>query len=434
MSDATSGDKDFRRMAPTVNKAGRINPTVADMVFVALNTPGYGGSQGLNMCIWSDPGGGKTSLVKEAAKIAGFNPYVIVLTRVAPEDITGIPRVIEVKLGKDGSPLADDAPAAERAKAETAYFTVKTPDLRFINISRDKKALVIFDDATNTTPAVQAAALDILLEKEFSDGAGQYLSLKHVPMVLMANHGEGASLTPFLAPVANRMMHVWMDNKDVFKWWQADRASQLTLDMKKVDTVAKEYPALLEKSWNLVNDYIKEKGVAAFSTPTPQDFPMSEDYAFATSRSYEFMVRWIAAAEHFGIDDARGIQGCIGLEKAAEFSKWRTLVELVNDAYARKIEWEVLKPDMQATVAIAAARRFQTDDQLSGLLASLKKLTKLSEGSQDVSYHAREYLLKRALGKEEPKLTANQIFLVRTNWPERFKALAGPADDARGVA
>lgn len=429
MTEASSHNQMPKRMAPNVDARGRIQPTVADMVFVALNTPGYGGSRGLNLCIWSDPGGGKTSLVKEAAVVAGFNPYVIVLTRVAPEDITGIPRVVEVKVGADGQPLSQDATQAEKDAATTSYFTVKTPDLRFVNISRDPKALIIFDDATNTTPAVQAAALDILLEKEFSDGASQYISLKHVPMVLMANHGEGASLTPFLAPVANRMFHIWMDNNDVFKWWNSGRLSQLTLDTKKADGIEAAYPALLEKHWTLVTDYIKEKNVNAFTTPTPQDFPNSEDYAYATSRSYEFMIRWMAACEYFGVDDTRGIKGCIGKRKANEFMKWRRINQLVYEIYDRTIDWKALTPDEQTSAAWTAAQRFKTDEQLTGLVASLTVLTKLCEGSQDVSFQARESLIKRALGQEGDAMTANQIMVVRTAWPERFRKLAGGSND-----
>ncbi len=434
MTEASSAGKAFRHMKPAHDGNRRIVPTVEDMIFIAINTPGYGGSKGLNICIWSDPGGGKTSIVKEATKHAGLNPYVIVLTRVAPEDITGIPRVIEVAVDENGSPLPATASEKQKSKAKKLFFTLKTPDLRFVNIARDPKALVIFDDATNTTPAVQAAALDILLEKEFSDGAGNVLSLKHVPMVMMANHGEGASLTPFLAPVANRMMHVWMDNRDVLKWWMSDRASQLTITTSKACSIAAAYPELLDKNWKLANDYIKEKRLRAFTTPTPQDFPESDLYAFATSRSYEFMVRWMAACEHFGVADERGIEGCIGKEKAADFIKWREIIRLVDGAYSDTIDWKKLNPDKQREVAVQATRRFQTDDQLKGMLSSINRLTELNEKSEDVIVDARKSLVKRAIGQEKPAMTRTQSAMVRKNWPEQCRQMAGPSRGLGEVA
>ena len=417
----------FRRMAAVRNDQGLIIPTVSDLVYMAITSPGYGDSQGLNICLWSDPGSGKTSLVKEAIKAAGYEPYVIVLTRVAPEDMTGIPRVIEVKIDADGNPLAANATDAERQAARSSFFTVKTPDIGFIEIASNKKAAIIFDDATNSTPAVQAAALDIFLEKEFADGNGKRVTLKHAPQVVMANYGEGSALTPFLAPVANRMAHVVMTARDVVLWWRSKRASQLTIDLDKATTInSAAYEKLLDKYWAMVEDYIGEKGESALSDPTPQDFPNPADYAFATSRSYEFMVRWMASCEYYGVDDSRILPGCIGKEKAAEFTKWRTLIRLVRDAHAGKVEWALLKPDMQATVAMAAARRFENDSHLSGLLKSLKSLTKLCEGSQDVSYAAREYLIKRATNLEQPGLSEKQAEMVRKAWPDKFKPLSLP--------
>src|SRR5205085_843144 len=154
-------------------------PTVADMVFLALNTPGFKGSQGLNVCIWSDPGEGKTSMVEDVVAKAERNRHVIVLTRVAPEDLTGIPNIIEVPVDARGNPLPPDKAHLAASKMK---LTVKVPDARFVDISRDPKAVIILDDATNSTPAVQAAALDILLERKFTDGRGQTVSLKHVSM------------------------------------------------------------------------------------------------------------------------------------------------------------------------------------------------------------------------------------------------------------
>ena len=466
MSDAEAAQP--QRVAPRVLDSGRIEPTVADMVFVALNTPGFAGATGINLCIWSDPGHGKTKTVEDVVKWAGRKPYGLVLTRVAPEDMTGIPFRIEVFVDANGAPLGADATEAEKASAEKRVFTVKAPDLQFVNIARDPQAVIIFDDATNSTPAVQAAALDILLEKKFSDGTGKTISLKHVPMVLMANHGEGASLTPLLSPVANRMVHIWMTTRDVLMWWRARRVSQVSLNIDKTKTLAKNWPALEAKAWDLVNDYIIEKGIESdkvegskklrldqpwsidrdlpsnskseygkevFDTPTPQEFENVESYAFATSRSWEFAIRWIAACEHYGIDDTRGIVGAVGVEKAKPFLEWRRTRELVGQVFANKVDWSKLQPSEQNRVSLEAARRFTSDEQLGGMLASFKKLAKLCEGSEDVYRPAREHLLNRALGKAEPAITVNQIFLIRSQWPERFRQMAGPADDrALGAA
>lgn len=449
---------EIERAAPRILPGGLIEPTVADMVFVALNTPGFADAMGVNICIWSDPGNGKTKTVEQVIEMSGRKKYGLVLTRVAPEDMTGVPFKIEVYIDRDGKPLGPRASEAEKAAAEMRVFTVKAPDLQFINISRDPRAVLMFDDATNSTPAVQAAALDIFLEKKFSDGTGGEVSLKHVPMVLMANHGEGASLTPLLSPVANRMIHVWMTSRDQLLYWTSHRKSQLTLNINKKNTLKAHWPTLEAKYWGMVEDYMIEVGylgdkdqhgkprldapwsmerdlpsnsksiygAQVLDSPSPQEFEEVESYAFATSRTWEFAVRWMAACEHFGVDDTRGVVGAIGVGKAKPFLEWRRVITLVEQTHQNKIDWSLLQPSEQQRISLRAAQTFEGDEQLTGMLRSFTKLRREAQGSEDIYHQAREHLIKRAV--ENDRMTPNQVFEIRRAWPDLFRQRAGAAD------
>ena len=430
MSNSQAEAEVRARAQPTVNpESGLIDPTVADMVFMAINTPGFKGAVGLNVFVWSDPGAGKTSLVEDVIEWAQRDPNVIVLTRVSPEDMTGIPFRIEFPADKNNQPIPLDKDGNPTAPVDhIERYTAKMPDIRFKKISENPRAVIIFDDATNCTPAVQAATLDLLLERTFDDGTGRKISLKHVAMVAMANHGEGASLTPLLSPVANRFMHVWMDGRDYVQWWNNDCKSTLTVDPEKINTLDAEFPERYERAFALVKEFVKDKQLAAFTVPTPQDFPRSQDYAFASSRTYEFMARWIAIAEHFGVDSQRGIQGCIGDDKAKLFNEWMLQRELIAQAHQNKINWAKLAPSMQERIGLLAAQKFQTTDNLDGLLKSLQRLTDLTQNkSQDQSETAREYLIRRALGAKlrgsqetSPPLSPEQAAMVQRQWPKKY--------------
>ena len=417
---------------------GKIEPTLSDLTLMAVIAPGYRGSRGLTMCFHSDPGTGKTSLMTKAIKQAGLHPYIIDMTRRAPEDVTGIPHPVKKDLAiKDASGEQMHNPDGTPTTVEV-WFTIKTPDITWATIEADRKAVIIFDDATNIPPAVQAAMLDIVLDKRFSDGAGGFVSLKHAAMLMAANYGDGSSLTPFLGPIANRAGHVVATARDNRLYYEAvnaydlERHPELLAEAEdpELTTIDVAKAATLEQGWNL--RYAKKLGLIArwatenrnaLTSPTPQDFPTPDDYAFATNRSYEFLARWLAVCEHFDVDTQRVTYGIIGKDKGRDFLEWMAVREQVAQALANTLDWKGLTPAQMGTVSKKAAGEATTREEVEGLIASFKRLEPAVGMSQDPFRPGRELLIARARADDSP-FTETTRFVIRAAFEDAWNTSA----------
>lgn len=103
-----------------------------------------------------NPGLGKSALVKTLAeKVLGYKMITIIGSQKEPQDVTGFPRLVAKPL-PDGSQI----PVTEYA----------IPGWEFL-ILRERKLVLFLDEFSNSTPAVQAAMLQILNEREFPDGS-----------------------------------------------------------------------------------------------------------------------------------------------------------------------------------------------------------------------------------------------------------------------
>lgn len=442
-------DPDVRpRAEPNIDpRTGLLIPTAEDLMFMSLVTPGLDDAEGLSVLMWGAPGGGKTSMMKDAIRWAGRTPYYIDLSLQAPEDLAGIPRVSNVELSADGKirvflnedeagNITDPAPGQPANRVVTA--SLRAPDITWLKLSDDHNAVLVIDDITNALPAVQAAMLRVVLSREISDGRGGFVSLKHMPILAAANFGKNLGLNPLLGPLANRFEHVfWEQDPDGLAWWNSRRASQLTIDLDRASGIAERFDELLADKWEVVNDFVVEHQIEAFS-PVPEFFHSVEEHAFATNRSYEMLIRSLVTHELLGVDPTRMMKGTIGADKAELFGKWMRKRELIRQVYDGSIDWSRHDPSTQRRVAEDAVKRFRADtrdrsgryestDDLVSLVGSLQKLREQSRGSEDVSRFPRDALLQRlgatsvipGRSTQQVDATADERRLVREAFGER---------------
>ncbi|MBA3019614.1 AAA family ATPase [Propionicimonas sp.] len=175
------------------------------------------GASGVAVLLWSDPGLGKSSLVRGLAAAQGLPCEVVLGSIREPADVAGLP----VVRGDGSVVLSPPSWAVRLADAAAGY--------------------VLLDELSTCPPAVQAALLAVALDRVVGD-----LALPSGVRVLAAANpadraADGWELSP---PLANRFCHVsftpsvdeWLDGMTV--GWSAPPASRaITADPVRVAAV-----------------------------------------------------------------------------------------------------------------------------------------------------------------------------------------------------
>ena len=184
-----------------------------------------------------NPGLGKSALVGMVAEMLEYKMITIIGSQKEPQDVTGFPRLVE-------KPLPDGGTVSV-----TEYAI---PYWEFA-ILREKKVVLFLDEFSNSTPAVQAAMLQILNEREFPDGS----KLPNATVIIGAmNPVETAADGYELGlPVTNRLKFIpWEPSFEtwaqglVTNWGQPDKINKDVLYWRKmVVEFLKRNPSLLYK-------------------------------------------------------------------------------------------------------------------------------------------------------------------------------------------
>lgn len=193
MSKQQSDAKQMKKWAP------RKSENIEQLILTALCTP-IGEEPagklwdmiGIPVILWGPPGIGKSSRVKAAARAMNEPFELIYPAGRQPEDFSGVP-VARPEGGLDVECIM----AAVNKLAKIGH------------------GIIFFEDMSGTRPATQAALLGAILDRRFGD--------KEVPglvrMAAAANPPEsGAGAHMFEAPLANRFMHVFMDEPSGRQW------------------------------------------------------------------------------------------------------------------------------------------------------------------------------------------------------------------------
>lgn len=221
--------------------------------------------------IWSGPGLGKSSLVRQAAGALGLGLIDLRATLIDPVDLRGIPTV-----------------ASGRS-------TWCPPDF----LPKDGSGVLFLDELAQAPPLVQAACLQLTLDRRI----GEYCLPDGWAVVAASNRAEDRAGTHrLISPLLNRFVHLDLD-VDAEDW----------------------------QSWAVTAGIAPE--VRAFLRLRPAllfDFdPSSNPRAFPTPRSWQFASDMLAAAPpHLS---QRLIAGCVGDGAAAEFAGFLALYRELPD-------------------------------------------------------------------------------------------------------
>src|SRR6266540_4608017 len=155
-------------------------PVVAVTSTALITVLRAAGRAGVAVCLWGDPGIGKSSLIQAAAAADDVPCEIVIGSLREPSDFAGLPVVTD-----DGVRLEPPSWAKRLQAAQAGYL--------------------FLDELSTSPPAVQAAMLGVALERRIGD----LVLPRAVQVVAAANPPERAAdgwdLSP---PLANRFLHI----------------------------------------------------------------------------------------------------------------------------------------------------------------------------------------------------------------------------------
>ena len=226
--------------------------------------------------ITSQPGTGKSSVMAQIAEEKGMRLIDVRLAQLAPEDIRGVP-------------------FPDKEDKVTYWFSPN-----FLPHDTNEKTILFLDELDKCNPAVQNAALQLLLDRK----VGDYNVPDTCFMVAAGNRVQDNSYSINLSSaLANRLYHLEMDNT-VSDW--TDWAMNSSIRQEIVGFIQFRPEILYEKE-------LKE-GMTAYPTP----------------RTWEFLSHLL---DTFGSKDEDVIdagQMSVGVGAAREFLAYRNVYSGIN--------------------------------------------------------------------------------------------------------
>lgn len=253
-----------------------------------------------------NPGLGKSALVRNLAEnMLKCNLVTIIGSQSEPTDITGFPRLVEHTM-TDGTRVSI-----------TEYAL---PWWQF-KILQEKKIVLFLDEFSNSTPAVQAAMLMILNEREFANGMkipDETVIIGAMNPVATAADGNELSL-----PVVNRLKFLpWEPSYDtwsrglVTNWGHPERVSKEEMYWRKeVIAFLNTRPDLLYK----LPDHLEEddpSSMYGLTTDAEKDIYNS---AYPSNRSWTNLAKTLAYCRGNETVENLSANGIVGYEAATAF-------------------------------------------------------------------------------------------------------------------
>lgn len=213
-------------------------PTVTPSQLVDM-LPTYHQAQ-IPLFLWGSPGIGKSSLIRRYAQTIDAHVVDVRLSQYDPVDLRGLP-----------SPSGDST----RWLAPSILPFVGNP-----NFPTDHPILLFLDEIAQASPAVQAAAFQLVLDRR----VGEHQLLPNVYIIAASNRSTDRAGTNRLAtPLLNRFTHVEVTvDFDAWKAW----AIQVGIHPLIVGFLSQR-PALLDQFETAL-----KAGAQAFPTPRSWEF------------------------------------------------------------------------------------------------------------------------------------------------------------------
>lgn len=296
------------------------------------------GLQSAPIMVWGQPGIGKSDVVRQVGKMLGRLVIDIRLLLKDPTDLSGIPFLNTLTQRMDYSSPSDLPPSADELQAfntaiAKADVTIEKSEVKPDKFQRNNlitkvqnqqdltneeraqlvwlveegNAIIFLDELSSATPAVQAAALQLVLERRI----GTYILPENVSIVAAGNRAEDATQHFSMpTPLRNRFSHRTLEAD--FESWES-----WALDSNIHPMVV----GYLKNSKDSLNGF-DPKNKAAYAFPTPRSWKFVSDYMWSISDKSGRVVGNFKVAK-------RNIEGLIGSGVAAGFmASYETMGQL----------------------------------------------------------------------------------------------------------
>lgn len=310
--------------------------------------------------LWGEPGVGKTASLTQNLEAAGYAVRVVVGNVRMPEDFGGLPRVTE-------------------------HGVVLEPPRWAVELADADKGVLVLDELTTSTPAVQAAMLRLVCERY----AGDFRLPDSVRIIAIANPTDtAAGGWNLAAPLANRFCHIDI-GVDTDLWLEGIIAGFDTLGC-----TARHPRAGAPLGKATIAGYVAaRRHVLAPGTPS---VPSEAGKAWPSPRSWDMLSKILPYCHSLEMQHLASV-GCIGAPAAAEFMTWvqhadlPPVVSVLSDPSS--IDWKNLRPDQVYAILAGIVAHIREHRDLWGkaweALSIVAKAT-----SVDVGAHAAGLLLK----------------------------------------
>jgi hypothetical protein len=272
------------------------------------------GRAGVAVCLWGDPGIGKSSLIQAAADADAVPCETVIGSLREPSDFAGLPVVTD-----DGVRMEPPSWARRLQAAGAGYL--------------------FLDELSTSPPAVQAAMLGVALERRIGD----LVLPRAVQVVAAANPPERAAdgwdLTP---PLANRFLHIAYT--PTVDGWLDGMTGGFTLPAGGwVAQPSRERTAVARAS------------VAAFIRARPALLDACPANASGSGRAWPSRRTWTLTADVLALladDDTEAAHiaacGLVGEGAGIEYLTWRREADLPDPAEViadpSSVAWKSLDP------------------------------------------------------------------------------------------
>jgi hypothetical protein len=317
--------------------------------------------------LWGEPGVGKTTQLEAMFTDAGYVVRVVTGNVRMPEDFGGLPRITE-------------------------HGVELMPPKFAVELSEAHKGVLVLDELTTSTPAVQAAMLRLVTERH----AGDYRLGSNVRIFAIANPPEqAASGWHLAAPLANRFCHIdvgvnaerWIDG--MLTGWSVPPV-----------TVKRGSGAL---GGHTVAGYIQaRRGVLA---PGLQGMtPAETGKAWPSPRTWDMLGRILPYCATLEIQMLAAC-GCIGDAHAQEFLTWVRHADLPDPADVianpKSFQWKDARADR--VFALLGSIVAYTKDNPKAWTKAWEALGFCARAtSVDVAAHAATLMLRLDIDDEIP--------------------------------
>jgi hypothetical protein len=223
---------------------------------------------------------------------------------------------------------------------------------------------LIIDDLTFATPAVQNAALDLVLRRR----AGS-VDLSGTPIIVTANPLSSGGLNELTPSMANRLLHLETDGGEARRYLLGDLTGGAEFRVK-AESLRRGFQERLAMAETTVAQFLRSRPSDLQRRPETDRADGGHDYAHATPRTWELAARALAGCELAGIPALPLLCAALGEEVGSLFSQWDREHPLPtpSEVFAGSVEWNALRPDEALAAAKAAALVAETPEEIDALV------------------------------------------------------------------